>query len=249
MRDIAAQVNARTTEVCAALTSTELDASSHLPGWSRLTIACHLRYGASAICRMVRATRAGEATAYYPDGRDSQRPGTLVPAPAEPPTAVVESLVVESASLDAEWASLSDDEWSLPITEPGSKDLGPVTLSFLALLRLTEVEVHGTDLDLGLAAWSDVFVHAALPARLMWLNARAPRAAGAAPGEWVLVATDGPTYRVTASASGVRCEPGPGPGLVIEGTSRDLLALMLGRRPSHGLGPGAASFLAAFPGP
>jgi hypothetical protein len=60
-----------------------------------------------------------------------------------------------------------------PVIEPSDrKDLGQTPLGLLALLRLTEVEVHGTDRDIGLPDWSDIFVSTALHRRLTWLNTR-----------------------------------------------------------------------------
>ncbi len=82
----------------------ELLEPSELEGWSRLTILCHLRYGASALLRMTRDTLAGRATAYYPDGRSAQRPGTLEPLPGETGGDVIESLAAYAEELDAGWA-------------------------------------------------------------------------------------------------------------------------------------------------
>jgi len=44
-------------------------AASRRPGWSRLTIACHLRYGAEAIGAMTEATLSGRPASYYQVGR------------------------------------------------------------------------------------------------------------------------------------------------------------------------------------
>lgn len=46
------------------------------------------------------------------------------------------------------------------------------TLGMLAVLRLTEVEVHGFDLDIGCTPWSEVFVDVALPTRIRRLATR-----------------------------------------------------------------------------
>ncbi len=43
------------------------------------------------------------------------------------------------------------------IEPEGKPDMGSVTLSALNLLRLTEVEVHSRDLDLGLSGWDERF--------------------------------------------------------------------------------------------
>jgi uncharacterized protein (TIGR03083 family) len=250
--EITAQIARRTKQLgdaLAALDSKALNAPSRLPGWSRLTIACHLRYGAEAVNRMVGDTVAGRATSYYPEGRSQQRPGTLLPGPSETGAQVIAALRAKGTELDRAWADLSSGDWERPIQET-APDLGPVSLAFLALLRLSEVEVHGLDLDVGVDEWSDLFVRTALPARLEWLPARArlPET----DSSWLLTPTDGPSFLVTATVAGVQSEPAPAGAraeYLISGTSRDLLAMLLGRDTHDDLGPGAMSFQAAFPGP
>jgi uncharacterized protein (TIGR03083 family) len=239
---------ARTAEVVDALRRADLDAPSLLPGWGRLTIACHLRYGAETSHRMTAATLAGEATAFYPGGRDRQRPATLVPRPGERSGDVVASLAEAGDRLHRLWAGLGPDGWARTVVEPTDRpDLGPLPLRGLALLRLTEVEVHGTDLGLGLPGWSDEFVRAALPFRVDRLHRRRP-AGGPLHASWLVVATDGPSWLVSVDGDRVDTRPAP-PGTQaterIEGTSRDLVALLLGRGdPAFG-----ESFRATFPGP
>jgi uncharacterized protein (TIGR03083 family) len=259
----------RTDEIVAALSRLsegELDHDSELPGWSRLTIACHLRYGAEAVTRMSSEALGGRPTSYYPGGREAQRASTLAPAAGESAGAVVEDLGRRGHALHALWSTLSPGDWATEVTEPaGAVDLGPVTLERLALLRLSEVEVHGTDLGLGLDEWSELFVSQALRFRLEWLNHRRANhrtVDGTLQGSWLLVATDGPAYRVSVAGTEVTSLPAdpdaPDPDApataVMAGSSRDLLALLLGRpamRPlvvtgdqtfGHGFGR-------AFPGP
>src|SRR5205085_928812 len=85
------------------LDETSLVAPSELPDWSRLTIACHLRFGAEAFRRMTEAAIAGEPASYYPEGRDAERPTTLVPRPSDRAVDVVGSLAHESAELHGAW--------------------------------------------------------------------------------------------------------------------------------------------------
>jgi hypothetical protein len=260
----AGAVAVRSDEIVACLavpSIEELLAPSLLPEWDRLTVVCHLRYGAEALCRMTDDAMAGRPTAYYPSGRDRARPFTLQPLDGETPKAAVESLDFWCAELTARWSSLVADQWDTMVEEPaGQVDLGSLPLSRLALLRLSEVEVHGTDLGLGLREWSEVFVRSSLAFRLEWLNSRRVNHVafdGAVQGSWLLVAADGPTYRVVVVGDSVtsmpaeRTESAEG---VIAGTSRDLLALMLGRptiQPLEFSGDIdlAHAFSAAFPGP
>ncbi len=260
---LVAAVRRRTNNVVDALRSLDeagLLAPSTLPGWSRLTIACHLRYGASTLAEMTRATLAGETASYYPGGRATQRPGTLEPGRGEDPSDVVASLASLSAALDQAWALLTPEQWATELVEPADNpDLGPLPLHRLMLSRLTEVEVHGSDLDLGLADWSAAFVTAALPFRVQRFTTRRTNHLpfDDVSGSWLLAADDGPRFLVSASGSSVAVSvngPPPHGAAVIEGASRDLLALLLGRptvRPLRYSGDETLghAFRRAFPGP
>ena len=256
-------VATRTIELTGALRALDEDglmASTALVGWSRLTIACHLRYGAEALRRMTLEAIAGHPTAYYPGGRQADRPATLGPAPGESPVEVVDTLIDRSGALQQTWESLTDRDWETPVHEPADKsDLGPLGLGRLPLLRLTEVEVHGERPRLGLEDWSECFVHEALPFRLDRLNTRTVRQVSGRriEGSWLLVATDGPVRLVTVRGTSVSSVPAAADApatAVIEGTGRDILSLLLGRRPAVPLTiTGDLSFGRAFgvalPGP
>jgi maleylpyruvate isomerase len=217
--DVLAELTRRTALLCDALDDADLDAPSLLPGWSRLTIACHLRYGAEAMTWMTRDTVAGRETAYYPDGRETQRPATLLPRGDED---VVASLRATAAALDDAFAAVRD--WDANVSEPADNpDLGTFPLWHIPLYRLTEVEVHGTDLDIGLGPWSDTLVERGLAVRFHRLRQRAPQA----PGAW----------RVRDVVVGDGSEPE-----VIDGTDRELFAILIGRAD-------AGAFTKAFPGP
>ncbi|MGF1600094.1 MAG: maleylpyruvate isomerase family mycothiol-dependent enzyme [Acidimicrobiales bacterium] len=261
---IATAVRERHRELTDNVANLEADAlcgPSRLPRWDRLTIICHLRYGALASHRLTDAALTGREAAYYPQGRQQQRPATLRPADGESMADVVASFTRHSQRLDEAWATVSDEQWPITIREPpGNQDLGPVTLGTIALLRLTEVEVHGHDLDLGLSPWSETFVAAALPMRLQWLPTR--RSNHHATNQtidatWLLATTGGPDFLVRAQCSKVEVsatENGADADATISGTARQLLAFILGREPLDKLTVGgdiavAHSFLAAFPAP
>jgi uncharacterized protein (TIGR03083 family) len=254
----------RTGRIVASLRELDPDdllAPSQLPGWSRLTIACHLRYGAEASARMTSAALVGDPAAFYPEGRSHQRPSTLFPRSGEPPGAVIDSLAHRSGLLEALWSGLDEAAWRLDVVEPqDNPDLGTVDVERLLLLRLTEVEVHGCDLGLGLPDWDEQFVRFVLRMRLAWLNTRWTnhrQADDELEGSWLLVGSTAPAYRITLEHSVVESAPAPrgDPARsVIEGTNRDLLALLLGRptieplRITGDLAFGEA-FTAVFPGP
>ncbi|MGO9344713.1 MAG: maleylpyruvate isomerase N-terminal domain-containing protein [Acidimicrobiales bacterium] len=259
---ISEAARSRTADIVSALEAIgSLSTPTRLPDWTRLTVACHLRYGAIASNKMTRDTLSGLEASFYPGGRSVQRPGTLVPDPGEDEQQVVASLGEEGAKLHDLWARLSESEWQTAAREPADNlDLGETTIVGLALLRLTEVEVHGSDLEVGLDDWSDVFVKSALPFRIGRLaSPRSMRRAveSGVRGSWTLVGTDGPNWRISVSGDEVTIEPVDLPvrsDAVIEAMSRDLLAMLLGRplragrieRGDTGL---AREFSRAFPGP
>ena len=233
--EISAAVAARHREldsVFEAIDPKTLLEASELPGWSRLTIVCHLRYGAQASERMTSDALAGRPTAFYPDGRSAQRPPTLRPGPGENASNVVRSLRECSAALDELWAHIPAEAWeTTTIHEPeDNPEIGSITLMQLAILRLTEVEVHGTDLDLGLSDWSDTFIDAALPMRIAWLP-RQHFPSQASSGSWNLVATDGPSFNVAVSQGEVSASQSAhdAADATISGSKADLLGFLLGR--------------------
>lgn len=263
-RQVVDRCAARTTEIVEALARLDeesLAAPSALPGWSRLTVACHLRYGGEALAQMTSAAIEGRRASYYPEGRARQRPTTLERRRGERPADVVRALREGGDQLQRVWSELSEEEWQAAVEEPDDNpDLGTVALSWLPLLRLTELEVHGADVALGLDEWSALFVRVALPTRLDWLNVRRSNHRafdGGLEGSWLLSATDGPTYRVEVRGSAVDARPvgeDTDARATIVGSSRDLLALLLGRARSEPLRVSgdatfAARFEEAFPGP
>ena len=254
MRDVLEAVQRATDRLVIALEGTDLRSPSELPGWTRLTIACHLRYGAEALRAMTADTLRGQQASYYPEGRATQRPDTLVPRAGETPADVVASLRSASHALSETWDHV--DDWSQVIVEPPDNlDLGAVPLARLPLMRLTEVEVHGTDLGLGLPPWSDTLVRHVLPMRLDWLHARRTNhrvVDGSVQGSFLLVAEDAEVDqwieidgdRVTSRNR--REEDGPA-DRSISRPGRELLALLLGRWTDES--EAVEAFRRAFPGP
>lgn len=229
---VAREAWTRTRMLVGRLERVDLETPSLLPGWSKLTIVCHLRYGAEAMRQMTIDATAGRPASYYPEGRAKQRPGTLVPGPGESPADVVASLRDASAALDLAWSDVL--HWPMIVREPDDNvDLGPFRLLDLPMFRLTEIEVHGTDLDIGMPDWSDALIRSGLQTRIE----RLARRQQLAPGAWRLVAEGGPLDGLE-EVVGDGSEPE-----VIRASSRDLFALTLGRINL------SDSFAAAYPGP
>src|SRR3954468_23392769 len=122
---VAAERSRPLVDLLSRLDETDLDAPSELPGWSRLTVVCHLRYGTRALLRMTRQALAGHETSYYPEGREQQRPATLRPLPGESATDIVDDLRTAVTELDAEWSVMARDQWRTRVIEPvANSDLG-----------------------------------------------------------------------------------------------------------------------------
>ncbi|MFC9434773.1 maleylpyruvate isomerase N-terminal domain-containing protein [Nocardia sp. NPDC057030] len=255
--DLAGAALRRTQQIIDALSAADdklLDAPSDLPDWSRLNIICHLRYGAVALARLTSAALAGVETAYYPGRRDRQREATLRLEPGEDAMQAVLSLAHESARLHELWSTVPNAAWQLGLPEPAdNQHFGTLRLGHLPILRLTEIEVHSVDLGLGLDDWGELFVRAALPFRLQWINTRRSNHKqfdDRVTGSWLLRATDGPAYLVTANGSEAHAFPSersvPATA-TIEASSRDLLAFLIGRPCHHGpLFSGDVAFAKAF---
>jgi uncharacterized protein (TIGR03083 family) len=235
-----------------------LNEPSALPGWTRLTIVTHLRYVNEAMHRMTVAALAGTPEAMYPGGRATTRPGTLVPRVGETTESLVDSLATTSESLDALWATLTAEQWQLRFADV---EFGPVALSRYLALRLTEFEVHGTDLALpGTGDWHGSFVDAVLPLRVSWLALarRRPDADLAINGTWS-IGCGNRRWRVNADGADVQVvdlDPADQPpgGCHMKGSSRTVLAYLLGRAPVtdleiEGAEAPASAFKRAFPGP
>ncbi len=241
-------VSERSEEVCAALEALdlgELDAPTALPGWSRLTIACHLRYGAQACRQMTEAALAGRPSAFYPGGRELQRPYTLRPALGESALHVMESLREECLSLAGLWAGLDEGDWGIVAYEhEETRSLGDPTLRELGLLRLTEVQIHGDDLQVGLGPWPAAFGRAVLPQRVARLRLDTEQLPD---GVWLLSASDLGDHLVPPRAQGP-------PDVRFRATANDLVALLTGREPTGPIAVDgdpdmAAAFLGAIVGP
>ena len=197
---------------------------------------------------------AGRETSYYPRGRVRQRPATLMPAHGERHSDVLDDWQSIAADLDSVWATLDDQRWRTAVIEPANNpDLGSVPLGRLALARLTEVDVHATDLGIDAPDWSSILVEVALPTRLAWLATRRTNLREfdrSVRGSWLLHATEGPRWLVAVGADSVESRPAAeddDTDGTIHGSSRDLLALLLGRPPLETLRfSGDVSFARSF---
>jgi uncharacterized protein (TIGR03083 family) len=225
--------------------------ASALEGWSIGTVLAHVWYGAVISCRAtVSALAAGEA-AFYVGGAE-ERSWSLSVGDDVAGDVLVEHLIAASDVLQRAWAAMPTHAWDRTFVEPR---FGTAALSRLIVLRLTELEVHRTDLDPRLTPedWLEEFVAVALPLRIAWLAAhhRARHDADiSVNGSWALVTEGGSGWTVGATGHAVGIETGIQDDAVqLHGTPHDLLALLLGRPARVGTPQAVARFKRAFPGP
>jgi len=117
--------------------------ASDLPGWSRAHVLTHLTDLARAFTRQTRAALAGQLVEVYDGGRPG-RDASIEAGSARPATVLVADLRAACTELDQLWAHLEPDQWSLP------SRYRDATLHEVLLCRWREVEVHASDLALGL---------------------------------------------------------------------------------------------------
>lgn len=136
---------------------------SRLPGWSNGHVLAHIALNADGVRRMVEAALSGHVADMYPSAEArtadiEQRAGT-------PATTLVSELTVTEALLQEAWRRLDGVPTGIRWTRRWGVQPWPVT--DLAFIRLREICVHSTDLDVGPAdgltperMWSTTYVHA-----------------------------------------------------------------------------------------
>lgn len=140
------------------LTDEQAAAPCRLPGWSRAELVTHLARNADGIRGMVEGAIRGEVVAMYPGGPE-QRANGIAAGRSERAANLRADLRRASDNLIEAFESLPADAWDC--IGQASK---PRTMRELTWVRLREVEVHHSDLDLGyeVSDWPVRFVSGAL---------------------------------------------------------------------------------------
>jgi maleylpyruvate isomerase len=203
---------------------------SLLPGWSRGHLLTHLARNADSLRNLLTWARTGVPTPQY--SSPQERSEGIERGAARPAAELLADLRESAAALDAAAASLPEAAWAAHVA--GTGDDGH-TAWYTLWRRLTEVEIHHADLDLGYgpADWPEAFATYGLEQYAGLLtSARSPAA--------VLRSSDAPVV--------VRIgPPADQPATTVTGPVRDLLAWLTGRSQGTGLSAEPAGPLPVLP--
>jgi maleylpyruvate isomerase len=164
-------------EAVADVDDATLRRPSSLPGWSVAHVLAHVARNADSHVRRAEAAMRGEVVEQYVGGFDGRE--REIQSAARLGAADLLRDVCDSGRRLAEtWRAVPGEAWCARSRDVGGRER---PLSDLPGRRWQELEVHVTDLDLGLtyAAWPDGFVAVWLPRLRAGLDARLPDGARA----------------------------------------------------------------------
>ena len=127
---------------------------SLLPGWSRGHLLTHVARNADSLRNLLVWARTGVETPQY--SHPGERAEGIADGAGRSSAELLADLVASAAALDAEAAFLPDTAWAAQVRKLNG-DAHPAW--FILWRRLTEVEFHHIDLDMGYTAadWPQPF--------------------------------------------------------------------------------------------
>ena len=136
------------------MTTSDLQAPSLLPGWSRAHVLSHLARGADAMRSLLAGARAGRDRPAYASSQ--ARNADIDAGAAAGARELVDDLVASAMALRTVARQLPDIAWRYQVQMPDSPRF---PASQLLARRLAEVELHHCDLGIGYGhdQWSAVF--------------------------------------------------------------------------------------------
>jgi maleylpyruvate isomerase len=136
------------------LTDNQAREPSLLPGWSRGHLLTHVARNADSLRNLLVWARTGVETPQY--SHPGQRAEGIEAGAGRPAAELIADLASSAAALDAEAARLPDSAWAAQVR--GMKGHAHPAW-YTVWRRLTEVEFHHADLDLGYSAadWPESF--------------------------------------------------------------------------------------------
>jgi maleylpyruvate isomerase len=120
---------------------------SLLPGWSRGHLLTHVARNADSLRNLLIWARTGVETPQY--SHPGERAAGIAAGAGRPSAELLADLVSSAAALDAEAARLPDTAWAAQVRKMNG-DAHPTWYTLWR--RLTEVEFHHIDLDMGYTA-------------------------------------------------------------------------------------------------
>lgn len=197
-----------------ALADPDLRAPSALPGWSRGHVMTHLARNADGLTVLLTSARTGERRPMY--ASQEQRNAEIEAGAGRSAAELIADVVETGRGFAAEVGRMTD--WSATVFR--TLDAPGFSVGTVPLLRLGELEIHHTDLDVGYGfdQWPTAWAAAYLPNACRGLAGRAGEPLG-------LAATDTGT-QVAADSHAAR---------IVEGPVTTLLAWVTGRHDGQGL--------------
>jgi maleylpyruvate isomerase len=204
----------RVLAAASALADAEVAAPSVLPGWSRGHTLTHLARNADGLRNLLVSARTGERLPMYDSAE--RRNGDIEAGSGRSPAELITDLTETHRRFMADAERVGD--WSATVSRTVDGPGFPAW--WVPLLRLGELEIHHTDLDVGygIERWPADWVGAYLPYASLELADRA-----------------GEPIELRATDTGARVAAGDAPGRTVEGPSRSLLAWVIGRHDGHDL--------------
>lgn len=134
----------------AALTGSDFDGPTLLPGWTRRHVIAHVGYNAAAICRLLDWAATGVETPMY---ASAQHRNDEITEGATLPVHALRNLFDHTvARLDEKWRTLPAQAWEATVRTAQGRD---VPASETVWMRTREVWIHAVDLDNG-ARFGDI---------------------------------------------------------------------------------------------
>lgn len=135
---------ARVAEAVAALDPSAVAEPSLLPGWTRGHVITHLTHNADALINLLTWARTGEETPMYPSREARNKnieAGATRPLPEQ-----VADLRAASERFHAAVDDMPPQAWAAQVAVGG---LGVIPAAEIPGRRLTEINLHHVDLDIG----------------------------------------------------------------------------------------------------
>jgi maleylpyruvate isomerase len=222
--------SARVLATAATISDQQAREPSALPGWSRGHLLTHLARNADGLRNLLIWARTGVVTPQYPS--TEVRNEEIEAGAGRPARELVVDFANSATAFADEAARLRDADWTAEVR----RIRGPAFPAWLTLWwRHSELEIHHVDLDAGYrpADWPADFAAELLAQAAETFNG-----------------ADSPAALLRASDDGSEHRIGPpeqAPTVTIAGTTRELLAWLLGRSDGGSLSPTPAGPLPPVP--